>query len=77
MNFKISEMTNDNQKADRKIIYGENYPIHSDFCATYNFSGNFFDFHFIMFSYVLKKELTRMLIHVRKIFSCRVSLKIL
>ena len=49
----------------------------SDFCATYNFSGSFFDFHFIMFSYVLKKELTRMLIHVRKIFSCRVSLKIL
>ena len=51
--------------------------MHSDFCATCNFSGNFFDFDFMISSQVLMKDLTRMLIHVRKIFNCSVSFKML
>ena len=35
----------------------------SDVCATYNFPGNFFDFRFMMFSQVMKKELTHNLIY--------------
>ena len=45
----------------------------SDFRATKNGSGYFFDVHFKMSSQVLMKELTRMLINVRKIFNFRVS----
>ena len=51
--------------------------MHSDFCATCNFSGNFFDFDFMISSQVLMKDLTRMLIHVRKISNCSVSFKML
>ena len=51
--------------------------MHSDVCATCNFSGNFFDFDFMMSSQVLMKGLRRMLIHVRKIFNCSVSFKML
>ena len=39
----------------------------SDFCAIYSFSGNFFDFRFMMSFQIFMKELTPMLIHVRKI----------
>ena len=42
-----------------------------------NFQGTFFDFRFMMFTKVLMKELARILIHVRKIFNCRVSFKML
>ena len=35
----------------------------SNFCATYNFPCNFFGFRFVMFSQVMKKELTRNLIY--------------
>ena len=35
----------------------------SDICATCNFPGNFFDFRFMMFSQVMKIELTRNLIY--------------
>ena len=35
----------------------------SNFCATYNFLCNFFGFRFVMFSQVMKKELTRNLIY--------------
>ena len=48
-----------------------------DFCSTYNFSGNFFKFYFMISSQVSMKEWTRMLIHARKIFNCRVSFKML
>ena len=34
-----------------------------DFCATYNSPGNFFDFRFMMFPQVMKKELTHNLIY--------------
>ena len=41
------------------------------------FQKNFFDFCFVMFSQILVKELTHMLIYVRKIFNCNVSFKTL
>ena len=39
--------------------------------------GTFVSFFFMMFAQVLMKELARILIHVRKIFDCRMSSKIL
>ena len=42
-----------------------------DFCGTINFPDNFVGFRFKI--YILKKELASMLIHIRKIFNCRVS----
>lgn len=44
----------------------------SEFCANDVFLGTFVDFSFTK---VLKKEKAHMLIHVRQIFNCRVSLK--
>ena len=41
------------------------------------FQGNLVDFRFMMFSKVLMKDLARILIHVHKIFNCRVSFKML
>ena len=41
------------------------------------FKGIFVDFYFIMFTQVLIKELARILIHARKIFNFKVSLKML
>ena len=49
---------------------------HLDFCATV-FPGTFIDFCFMMFTVVLTKYLTHMLIHVRKLFNCRVSFNML
>ena len=46
-----------------------------DFCATYFFPGTFIDFYFMMFTEILMKDLARMLIHVRKLFNCRISFK--
>ena len=48
-----------------------------DFCATYNFPGNLFDFCSMVSSQLLMKELTSLLIHVRKIFNFRVPFKML
>ena len=42
-----------------------------------NFKNTFLDFHFMIFTKVLMKELTRIFIHVHKISNRRVSLKIL
>ena len=42
-----------------------------------NFRGIFNDIHSMMFTQFLMKELAHILIRVRKIFSCRVSFKIL
>ena len=47
------------------------------FFASYSFQSTYFDFRFMMFTQALMKELARMLIHVRKIFNCRVSFKML
>ena len=45
-----------------------------DFSATDLFPGTFTDFCFMVFTEVLMKDLARMLlIHVRKLFNCRVS----
>ena len=48
----------------------------TEFCATDLFPGTFIDFCF-MFIEVSMKDLARKLNHVRKIFNCRVSLKML
>ena len=48
-----------------------------DFFAADLFPGTCIDFDFMIFTEVLMKDLARMLIHVRKIFSCRVSFKML
>ena len=45
--------------------------------VSHDFQGTFVDFRFMMFTKVLMKELARILSHVRKIFNCRVSLKML
>ena len=42
-----------------------------------NFQSTFVDFCFMMFTKVLMKVLTRILIHVHKIFNCRISFKVL
>ena len=42
-----------------------------------SFPGTFIDFCFMIFTKVLTKYLAFMLIHVRKLFNCRVSFKIL
>ena len=42
-----------------------------------NVQGTFADFRFMMFTKALMKELACILIHVHKIFKCRVSFKIL
>ena len=42
------------------------------FFTSDNFQGTFVDFRFIIFTKVLMKELTRILIHVHKIFKCTV-----
>ena len=47
------------------------------FFVSDKFQGTFVYFHFMMFTKVLMKELARILIHVRKIFNCRVSFKML
>ena len=49
----------------------------SDFCANYNFPSNFFHICFMTFTQVLMKELTCMLIRVRKIFNSRVFFEML
>ena len=48
-----------------------------NFFASDNFQGTFVDSCFMMFTKVLMKELACILIHVRKIFNCRVYFKIL
>ena len=40
-----------------------------------NYQGSFVGFRFMMFTQVLMKELACILIHVHKIFNCRVSFK--
>ena len=45
------------------------------FLASDNVQGTFVDFRFTMFTKVLMKELTRILIHVHKIFNRRGSSK--
>ena len=45
--------------------------------ASDNFKGTLADFLFMMFTQVLMEELTRNLIHARKIFKCNVSFKML
>ena len=50
---------------------------HLDFCATGLFPGTFIDFCFMMFTEVLMKNLAHMLIHVRKLFNCKVSFTML
>ena len=47
------------------------------FFASDNFQGIFVDSRSMMFTKVLMKELACILIHVRKIFNCRVSFKLL
>ena len=47
------------------------------FFASDNFQGNFVDFRFMRFTQILMKELARILTHIRKIFICRLSFKIL
>ena len=47
------------------------------FFVSDNVQGTFVDFRFMLFTKVLMKELARILIHVHKIFSRRVSFKIL
>ena len=47
------------------------------FLATDNFQGTFVDFCFMMLTEILMKELAPILIHIRKIFNCRVSFKML
>ena len=47
-----------------------------DFCGTDLFRGSAIDFCF-MFTEGLMKDVARKLIHVRKIFNCRVSFKML
>ena len=42
-----------------------------------NFQSTFVDFRFMIFTKVLMEELARVLIHVRKIFKCRVFFKML
>ena len=49
----------------------------SYFLAYDDFQGTFVDFRFVMFAQVSMKELAHILIHVRKIFNCRVSFKML
>ena len=49
----------------------------SYFFASENFQGTFVDFRFMIFTKILMKELARVLIHVRKILSYRVSFKML
>ena len=46
------------------------------FLASDNVQGTFVDFCFMMFTKVLMKELAHILIHVHKIFKCRVFFKI-
>ena len=43
--------------------------------ASNNFEGTFIDFCFMMFAKVMMKELAHILIHVYKIFNCRVPSK--
>ena len=47
------------------------------FFVSDNFEGTFVDFCFMMFTEVLMEELAPILVHVRKIFNCRVSFKML
>ena len=47
------------------------------FLASDNVQGTFIDFRFVIFTKVLMKELTRILVHVHKFFKLRVSFKIL
>ena len=49
----------------------------TDFYETDIFPGTFIVFCLILFTEVLIKDLARMLIHVRKIFNCRVYYKIM
>ena len=48
-----------------------------DSCATDLFPGTFIYFCFMMFTEDLMKGSVRMLIHVRKLFNCKVSFKML
>ena len=49
----------------------------SDFCATDIFPRTFNNFRFMVFTEAFVKDLARMLTHVRKIFNCGVSCKML
>ena len=51
--------------------------VRLDFPVTDIFRDVFIDFCFTMFTEALMKDLTRMLIPVRKLFNCRVSFKTL
>ena len=59
--IKISEIS-------FSVLYNIFWSLGSDFCATDNFWGIFVDFHFMIFSKFLKKELAQTLIHAREIF---------
>ena len=48
-----------------------------DFCATDIFPGTCIDFCFMMFTEVLINDLSHILIYIRKLFTCRVSFKML
>ena len=47
------------------------------FFSSDNFQGTFVDSRFMIFTQVLMNELACILIHVRKIFNCRMSFKML
>ena len=64
---KVCSREKEASKNKSNVIFNFLRNATSELCATYNFSGSFVDFRFVMYTQVLMKEFARMLINVRKI----------
>ena len=53
------------------------FEVHAWIFVQYVFSGTFINFCLMMFTKIMMKDLARILIHVRKLFNCSVSFKML